>query len=64
MAARFANVASSYSNRARDIRDALLREAGRVGVELRTDCRVLDVSRQAHGFEITTQRGEAAAVFS
>lgn len=44
-------------NRARDVLDALLREAARVGVTLLADHRVTGVARTDHGFEMTTSRG-------
>ena len=49
------------SNRARDVLDALLRESGRVGVELRGGCRVLDVVRDAGAFRLRTAQGDLAA---
>jgi len=49
------------SNRARDILDALLREAGRLGVERLDDHRVLAVSRPEQGFTLETNRGPVSA---
>src|SRR5436189_304533 len=45
------------TNRARDVLDALLREAARSGVALAADHRVLDVAAGADGFRLTTSRG-------
>jgi len=49
------------TNRARDVLDALLREAARVGVTLVADCRALDVQRAGEGFLVTTARGDLRA---
>jgi predicted Rossmann fold flavoprotein len=49
------------TNRARDVLEALLREADRVGVTLVAECRVLGVQRADPGFLITTSRGDLAA---
>ena len=49
------------SNRARDVLDALLRETGRVGATLVSDCRVLDVVPAGDGFELTTTAGSIHA---
>ncbi|MFI5007250.1 MAG: NAD(P)/FAD-dependent oxidoreductase, partial [Solirubrobacterales bacterium] len=45
------------SNRARTVLDALVAEAERRRVELRTGCRVRGVSRQPGGFRLDTSRG-------
>jgi predicted Rossmann fold flavoprotein len=45
------------SNRARDVLDALLREADRVGVTLVCGLRVLDISASGGGFHVTTSSG-------
>ena len=45
------------SNRSRDVLDALLRETDRVGVELRTGERVLDVAWDGDAFRLTTAAG-------
>jgi hypothetical protein len=45
------------SNRSRTVLEALVAEAGRRRVELRTSCRVRGVSRTARGFRIDTSRG-------
>src|SRR5258706_7498877 len=45
------------SNRSRTVLEALVAEAGRRRVELRTSCRVHGVSRQPRGFRIDTSRG-------
>lgn len=45
------------SNRARDVLDALLREAARLGVELAPSARVLDVTPSGSGFDVRTPRG-------
>src|SRR4026208_1344761 len=44
------------SNRARDVLDALRREAGRAGVELWNEQRVLQLSREDGRFLLTTAR--------
>jgi hypothetical protein len=49
------------TNRAREVLEALLREADRVGVTLAADCRVLSVQRADAGFLITTSRGDLRA---
>ncbi len=49
------------TNRARDVLEALLREADRLGVTLVADCRVLDVQRGDAGFLIATSRGDLKA---
>jgi predicted Rossmann fold flavoprotein len=49
------------SNRARDVLDALLREAERLGVERLDDHRVQAVSRPEHGFSLETNRGPVSA---
>jgi predicted Rossmann fold flavoprotein len=49
------------TNRARDVLDALLREANRSGVRLLAEHRVLDVNRTADGFRLTTAGGEMRA---
>ena len=49
------------TNRARDVLDALLQEAARVGVVLRTGERVLDLTRAEHGLAVTTADGTIAA---
>jgi predicted Rossmann fold flavoprotein len=46
------------TNRARTVLDALLGEAGRLGVEVRPGHRVLDVRRADGGFAVTTAAGE------
>ena len=51
------------SNRSRDVLEALLREAGRSGVALLTDRRVVDVQRATDGFRITLAGGEMSARF-
>jgi len=51
------------SNRSRDVLEALLREAGRSGVALLTDRRVVDVQRAPEGFRITLAGGEMSARF-
>lgn len=45
------------TNRARDVLDALLREAARSGVTLAADHRVFDVAAGPDGFRLTTSRG-------
>jgi hypothetical protein len=53
------------SNRARDVLDALLREADRVGVRILTGVRALDIARDspvsAARFAVTTASGELSA---
>jgi predicted Rossmann fold flavoprotein len=49
------------SNRARDVLEALLRETDRVGAQLLTDHRVLDVSRTDDRFVVQTSRLTIAA---
>jgi predicted Rossmann fold flavoprotein len=50
------------TNRSRTVLDALLAEAGRVGVAIEADCRVVDVRRNERGFAVeTTSRRRAAA---
>jgi predicted Rossmann fold flavoprotein len=49
------------SNRARDVLEALLREAERVGARLLADHRVLDVTRDASGFGVVTAHGDIHA---
>jgi predicted Rossmann fold flavoprotein len=49
------------SNRARDVLDALLREADNVGAGLLADHRVLDLTRDASGFSVVTARGDIHA---
>ena len=49
------------SNRARDVLDALLREAGRVGVSVLTDHRVHGVVRDNRMFTLVTTHGSIAA---
>ena len=49
------------SNRARDVLNALLREAERVGVRLCSDHRVLDVTREHDSFRVRTARGDLTA---
>jgi len=49
------------SNRSQDVLHALLGEAGRLGVELRSGCRVQDVARDRSGFRIVTSQGELTA---
>ena len=49
------------SNRARDVLDALLREAARVGVTLLADHRVLDVQPADRGFHLQTSQGDLHA---
>jgi predicted Rossmann fold flavoprotein len=51
------------SNRAHDVRDALLAEAERVGVEITTGCRVRRVARAADGFEIDTPVGTIGSAY-
>jgi predicted Rossmann fold flavoprotein len=46
------------SNRARDVLDALLNEARRVGVVLAADHRISDIAPTGSGFRIATTRGE------
>lgn len=41
------------TGRARDVLEALLREADACGVERRDQCRVLDIQRNDHGFALT-----------
>jgi len=45
------------SNRSRDVLDALLNEAARVGVTLVGDCRVIAIDKHADRFEIQTTQG-------
>ena len=45
------------SNRSRDVLDALLREAGRTGVELRAGHRVVDVTHDNGMFRLATSQG-------
>jgi predicted Rossmann fold flavoprotein len=49
------------SNRARDVLDGLLRELARTGARLVSGCRVLDVTREAGGFRVSTSRGALLA---
>jgi predicted Rossmann fold flavoprotein len=49
------------SNRARDVLDALLNEAGRVGVVLAVDHRVADIAPAGNGYRIATTRGNINA---
>ena len=49
------------SNRARDVLDALLREAARVGVELHTGERVTGIVRSGTALEVTSTSGRLAA---
>lgn len=49
------------SNRARDVLDALINEAQRLGVRILTDHRVLDVARTADGFRVDTSVGVLTA---
>ncbi|HZR25534.1 MAG TPA: NAD(P)/FAD-dependent oxidoreductase [Vicinamibacterales bacterium] len=49
------------SNRARDVLNALLSEAGRVGVELRADHRVTAITQSQPGFQIATTHGDVHA---
>lgn len=49
------------SNRARDVLDALLREAAAAGVLLAADTRVREVAREADGFVVRTARGDVRA---
>src|ERR1700704_1718002 len=44
------------TNRARDVLDALLREAARVGATMAADHRVLGVERSADGFRVVSSR--------
>ncbi|MGE5361110.1 MAG: NAD(P)/FAD-dependent oxidoreductase [Bacteroidales bacterium] len=46
------------SNRARDVRDALVAELARVGTRLLTATRVADVERNAHGFRLVVNGPE------
>lgn len=45
------------TNRARDVLDALLREVGACGAELRSATRVTDVTPESGGFRLSTPRG-------
>jgi predicted Rossmann fold flavoprotein len=49
------------SNRARDVLDALLREAASAGVRLRTGVRVHDVTPEHGGFRLATSAGDLDA---
>jgi predicted Rossmann fold flavoprotein len=49
------------SGQARTVRDALLREMARQGVETVTGCRVLGMRRAAHGFHLLTPASDMAA---
>jgi len=49
------------SNRSRDVLDGLLREIERLGAELRTSHRVLNVVRRSDSFEIHTNAGSVTA---
>ena len=49
------------SNRSRDVLDALLRELGRLGAEVRSDHRVTDVTADGGGFRVTTSQGPLRA---
>jgi len=49
------------SNRARDVLDALVREATRAGVTILTGTRVSDVTRTAGGFRVATNTGDLTA---
>jgi hypothetical protein len=49
------------TNRARDVLDALLREADRVGAELVPGRRVLDVQRKDDDFRVVTDEGDLRA---
>jgi predicted Rossmann fold flavoprotein len=49
------------TNRARDVLDALLREADRVGVVIASDRRVHEVATDASGFRLATAGGPLAA---
>jgi predicted Rossmann fold flavoprotein len=52
------------SHRSRDVLDALLGEVRRLGVEMRSDCRVTDIAPAAAGFALETSGGsvESAVV--
>jgi predicted Rossmann fold flavoprotein len=50
------------SNRSRDVLDALMRDADRVGATLLADHRVEDVVREPEGFRIVTNHGDVLAV--
>src|SRR5262249_19180167 len=50
------------SNRARDVLNALLNEADRVGVMLAADRRVVDISPADHAYRLATTRGEIQAL--
>lgn len=49
------------SNRARDVLDALLRQAGNVGVLMLADHRATDITKDQQGFRITTSQGEISS---
>ncbi len=49
------------SDRAIDVRDALLRMLERAGAEMRLGEAVVDIVREGSGFQIPTERGEIAA---
>jgi predicted Rossmann fold flavoprotein len=49
------------SNRSRDVLDALLTELGRLGGEIRTDHRVVDVAPDQGDFLVTTSQGSIRA---
>jgi len=49
------------SNRARDVLDRLLTEAGRAGARLENDTRVLSVDVTPEGFRLSTSRGDIVA---
>jgi predicted Rossmann fold flavoprotein len=49
------------TNRARDVLDALLREAARSGVTLMPDHRVVNLERDGHCFRVETTRGALGA---
>lgn len=49
------------SHRARDVLDALLREAARCGVRIHTQCAVTSIVRGHEGFQVTASRAAATA---
>jgi predicted Rossmann fold flavoprotein len=49
------------SNRARTVLDALLGECARLGVHMRTSCRVTALPRDASGFDVRTSQGDLRA---
>lgn len=49
------------TNKARSVLDALLGESRRLGIEIRTSCRVLGLAREGGGFRVETSTGPLLA---